>query len=71
MKYMLISLAAAFLRPSSRLIVERLQDYVKQTLQPHKYPRIIEFVRDIPKTGTGKIDRQALSRATGHEGDQP
>jgi benzoate-CoA ligase family protein len=51
--------------------VQRLQDYVKQTLQPHKYPRIIEFVRDIPKTGTGKIDRQALSRATGHEGDQP
>jgi benzoate-CoA ligase family protein len=44
------------------LQVRRLQDYVKQTLQPHKYPRIVMFVDEIPKTGTGKIDRQALSR---------
>ncbi len=51
--------------------VRRLQDYVKQTLQPHKYPRIVEFVDDIPKTGTGKIDRQALLRATVREGDNP
>ncbi|MGI9476034.1 MAG: benzoate-CoA ligase family protein [Hyphomicrobiaceae bacterium] len=49
----------------------RLQDYVKQTLQPHKYPRIVEFVDDIAKTGTGKIDRQALKRAAVREGDQP
>jgi acyl-coenzyme A synthetase/AMP-(fatty) acid ligase len=44
---------------------------IPQFLQPHEYSRTVEFVRDIPKTGTGKIDRQALSRATGHEGDQP
>lgn len=50
--------------------VRRLQDYVKQTLQPHKYPRIVEFVGDIPKTGTGKIDRQALLRAA-RQGDPP
>jgi benzoate-CoA ligase family protein len=37
-----------------------LQDYVKQRLVPYKYPRIIEFRDDLPKTGTGKIDRQAL-----------
>ncbi|TPK10128.1 benzoate-CoA ligase family protein [Mesorhizobium sp. B2-5-7] len=37
-----------------------LADFVKARLQPHKYPRIIEYVREIPKTGTGKIDRQAL-----------
>jgi acyl-coenzyme A synthetase/AMP-(fatty) acid ligase len=37
-----------------------LQDYVKQPLVPYKYPRIIEFRDDLPKTGTGKIDRQAL-----------
>lgn len=30
---------------------------------PHKYPRIVEFVADLPKTGTGKIDRQALRPA--------
>lgn len=37
-----------------------LQDYVKTTLLPHKYPRIVTFVDDLPKTGTGKIDRQAI-----------
>ena len=39
---------------------ERLRRYVKDRLLPHKYPRIVEFVSDLPKTGTGKIDRQAL-----------
>jgi len=37
-----------------------LQDYVKQRLLPYKYPRIIQFMDDLPKTGTGKIDRQTL-----------
>ena len=41
-----------------------LQDYVKQKLLPYKYPRIVEFMDDLPKTGTGKIDRQALALAT-------
>jgi hypothetical protein len=31
-----------------------------RTLLPHKYPRLIEFRDELPKTGTGKIDRQAL-----------
>ncbi|MEP4379261.1 MAG: benzoate-CoA ligase family protein [Alphaproteobacteria bacterium] len=37
-----------------------LQDFVKAKLVPYKYPRIVEFRSDLPKTGTGKIDRQAL-----------
>ena len=37
-----------------------LQDYVKTTLMPHKYPREVEFVESLPKTGTNKIDRQEL-----------
>ena len=37
-----------------------LQQFVKDRLLPFKYPRIVEFVADLPKTGTGKIDRQAL-----------
>lgn len=37
-----------------------LQDFVKQTLLPYKYPRVVEYLSEIPKTGTGKIDRQAL-----------
>ena len=37
-----------------------LQDFVKAKLLPYKYPREIRFIDELPKTGTGKIDRQAL-----------
>jgi acetyl-CoA synthetase len=37
-----------------------LQDYVKRKLMPFKYPRIVQFMSELPKTGTGKIDRQSL-----------
>jgi benzoate-CoA ligase family protein len=40
-----------------------LQDYVKASLLPYKYPREIRFLDELPKTGTGKIDRQALLKA--------
>ena len=39
-----------------------LQDYVKAKLLPYKYPREIRFIEELPKTGTGKIDRQALMK---------
>jgi acyl-coenzyme A synthetase/AMP-(fatty) acid ligase len=39
-----------------------LQDYVKKTLLPYKYPRVVELLPELPKTGTDKIDRQALAR---------
>jgi benzoate-CoA ligase family protein len=39
-----------------------LQDFVKAKLLPYKYPREIRFIDELPKTGTGKIDRQALLR---------
>jgi len=41
---------------------KRLQDYVKATLLPYKYPREIRFIDELPKTGTGKIDRQAVMK---------
>ena len=41
-----------------------LQDHVKNTLAPYKYPRWIEFRSDLPKTATGKIQRFKL-RAEG------
>jgi benzoate-CoA ligase family protein len=40
-----------------------LQRWVKQRLLPYKYPRLVHYVDELPKTGTGKIDRQALRRA--------
>ena len=39
-----------------------LQDFVKAKLVPYKYPREIKFIDELPKTGTGKIDRQAVMR---------
>jgi len=39
-----------------------LQEHVKTNLLPYKYPRIVEFVDELPKTGTGKIDSQALAK---------
>ena len=45
-------------------ITAELQRYAKKTLMPYKYPRHIEYVDSLPKTGTGKIDRQALVTAS-------
>ena len=37
-----------------------LQDHVKREIAPYKYPRAIEFVAQLPKTETGKLQRFAL-----------
>ncbi len=42
--------------PSDELVKE-LQDHVKRVTAPYKYPRIIEFVKELPKTISGKIRR--------------
>ena len=39
---------------------EDIRGFVKTYLSPHEYPRIIEFVRDLPLTATGKIKRKDL-----------
>ncbi|MGG7564587.1 benzoate-CoA ligase family protein [Rhodovulum sp. DZ06] len=39
---------------------ERLRAFVKERLTPYKRPGIVDYVAELPKTGTGKIDRQAL-----------
>jgi acetyl-CoA synthetase len=41
-------------------VTKMLQDFVKAKLLPYKYPREVKFIDELPKTGTGKIDRQAL-----------
>lgn len=46
-------------------LTTELQSYVKVTLLPYKYPRIVEYLSELPKTGTGKIDRQALIKREG------
>ena len=48
--------------PTQNLVTE-LQTFVKQRLAPHKRPHFIEFVPDLPKTATGKIQRFKLREA--------
>lgn len=48
---------------SSDAIVKELQDHVKQTIAPFKYPRSIKFTESLPKTQTGKIQRNKLKQA--------
>lgn len=43
-------------------MTKALQDYVKQAIAPYKYPRSIEYVADLPKTQTGKLQRFELRR---------
>jgi acetyl-CoA synthetase len=38
-------------------LVRELQEHVKTVTAPYKYPRIIEFVSELPKTISGKIRR--------------
>ncbi|NUZ04741.1 benzoate-CoA ligase family protein [Piscinibacter koreensis] len=39
---------------------DELRQFVKSRLAPHKYPRLVEFVAELPKTATGKIQRFRL-----------
>ncbi|MBQ9989157.1 MAG: AMP-binding protein [Clostridia bacterium] len=45
--------------PSDEL-VKTLQDHVKRVTAPYKYPRVIDFVQELPKTHSGKIRRAEL-----------
>ena len=45
-------------------LARELQDHVKATIAPYKYPRQIEFVDELPKTATGKLQRFRLKEIT-------
>lgn len=44
------------------VLEQALKEFVKQKIAPYKYPRWIEFVTELPKTATGKIQRFKLRR---------
>jgi benzoate-CoA ligase family protein len=46
-------------RPSEKLAKE-IQLFVKKSIAPYKYPRWLEFVKNLPRTSTGKIQRYKL-----------
>jgi benzoate-CoA ligase len=54
------SKAYVVLKPDQSASEEELKAFVKSLLAPYKYPRFIEFVAELPKTATGKIQRFRL-----------
>lgn len=48
------------------LTAKTLQDHVKQTIAPYKYPRSVKFIEALPKTATGKIQRFVLKQKRPH-----
>ena len=47
----------------SDVLVKELQNHVKKTTAPYKYPRVVEFVNELPKTISGKIRRVEIRTA--------
>jgi acetyl-CoA synthetase len=44
-------------RPGNEKLAREIQEHVKTVTAPYKYPRIVEFVTELPKTISGKIRR--------------
>ena len=47
-------------RPGDEAFTREIQDLVRQRLSQHEYPRLIEFVAELPKTPAGKVNRKVL-----------
>lgn len=47
-------------KPGSDVLAKEIQDFVKKATAPYKYPRIVEFVEELPKTISGKIKRRDI-----------
>lgn len=46
---------------ADEMMAAALRSYCKNQLAPYKYPKEVEFFRELPKTGQGKIDKRQLS----------
>uniref|UniRef100_A0A8D2LZ08 medium-chain acyl-CoA ligase n=1 Tax=Zonotrichia albicollis TaxID=44394 RepID=A0A8D2LZ08_ZONAL len=55
-----VVLSPTFPSTDLKSLTHDLQDHVKKTTAPYKYPRKVEFVKELPKTVTGKIKRNEL-----------
>ncbi len=49
----------------SEELKKEIQDHVKRVTAPYKYPRIVEFVKELPKTTSGKIQRAVIRQNNG------
>ena len=55
-----LTLTRAYVVARERLDEQTVKDFVRERLSPHKVPREVLFVDDLPKTPSGKLDRKAL-----------
>jgi long-chain acyl-CoA synthetase len=53
--------AVVVLRPGAKTTDEELRQYVKEKVAPYKYPRVVKFVQELPKTAAGKILKRGIS----------
>ena len=56
-----LTLSRAFVVVREPVDERSLQDFVRERLSPHKVPREVRFVDELPKTPSGKLDRKALA----------
>lgn len=59
-----IVLAEEYKAQDSEELAKEIQDHVKRVTAPYKYPRLIEFVDELPKTISGKIRRVEIREKT-------
>jgi long-chain acyl-CoA synthetase len=53
--------AVIVLKPGVEVTADELGQYVKSQVAPYKYPRVIKFAKELPKTAAGKILKRAIS----------
>ena len=53
--------ALVVLRPGKDATAEEIRAFVKERMAPYKYPRLVKFVKELPKSVTGKILKRAIS----------
>jgi acetyl-CoA synthetase len=56
-------------REPSEALAKDIQEHVKAATAPYKYPRLVDFASELPKTPSGKVKRAAL-RGEGIEGNE-
>lgn len=66
-----IVLAKDYIRQAGADLVKDIQNHVKRITAPYKYPRVIEFVKELPKTISGKIRHVAIRQADQRHGAAP
>lgn len=66
-----IVLAKDYIRQAGADLVKDIQNHVKRITAPYKYPRVIEFVKELPKTISGKIRHVAIRQADQRHGTAP